>query len=304
MQAPTKLKSCFLAAGILLSTFTAVTAQQLPLAQIPPPRLDLQATFGAGTGQFTYYSLTELRGFFPESDLLRDSTLGFQNSYFDPMTDYTNFSFSAGIRRENPSWLNKAHAFIWRVGLYHNSLSRTAFSSFLYDRVYRVDTLFDANGNPEKYVDSVVYKSSGMDFNSERLAAEGMMIIRFNDMNRWSLFAGVGFNMGLSYNNNILLSSYVDNSSFIFDPVTQISTPISSSGRPQTREEVYRLNSSWGVMGFIPFGLDFRLSRHNTDGLVHLFVEGRVGLAYFRFPRLKSFTGNFMDAGMGIRFIL
>lgn len=299
------MKSYLLAAGILVYTFTAAPAQEL-MVQPATPRIDLQVSFGAGTGQFTYFSLSELRTFFPESSLLRDTTIGFLNNYFSPATDYASFSFSAGIFGRNPSWLNPAHALNWRLGIHHNSLSRMEYSSYLYDRVYRIDTLFDANGNPEKFVDSTVYKSTSVVFNSSRLAAEGMMLIRFNELKRWSVYVGLGLNAGITYNNEMVLNGYEDFARIIFDPVTQMTSSLPSPGSNGVRakDEVYRLKSSFSVMGFIPFGIDFRFSRHNPDGLVHLFAEGRVGLAYFNYPRLKSLAGSFIDAGMGIRLML
>lgn len=283
---------------LLLFVLRPVMAQNLDIED--ESRFDIQLSFGAGSIRYPEFTINELRQSLPGSVLLKDSSFSQSNFFPENYNSFSSFNATLGFRREQPEWLNPSHSLFWQVGIGFNTINWINMSMYRETR-QRADTIFDSNGDVIRYRDTVSYDSQSLSLESDRISVNGVMMLRLNERKRWSFFTGIALSAGLTFNNQLYIGNYSSTGIIEYDPGSNQTFEYNSINLSSSREENYRFDPSWSVSGYIPLGIDFRLSRYQQNSLIHLFVEGRVGLTHVDFREVRSITGGFFNGNLGIR---
>src|SRR5690606_33840629 len=125
------------------------------------------------------------------------------------------------------------------------------------------DTLTSSQTGQVVYIDSVYTQNYSMDYVSEQLRLDGSVIFRTNPEGRWSLYAGIGFTVGLSVNatTEIYYSKYGRIETRYPNGQTSHSYQYYYPGSYISKTETFRNKTNFSVSPYIPMGVDFRIGK-------------------------------------------
>jgi hypothetical protein len=246
-------------------------------------------------------SLSDFKALAPQSVLLNNDMSDYLQSSGINTTTNNMFSIMLGLQfsdKEKASY--KANPLL-RLGI--NYFSGTSITSGFYkEERFPYDTLTSSQTGQTAFVDSLTSKRYSMNYSSEQLRLDGSLIFRTNPEARWSLFAGIGVNAGLSINANTDI--YYRENSRTETRYTNGST-FSSYGNynpDNGKTENFKNKSNFGLSTYIPMGVDFRIGKKKEFWKrTHLFYELRPGINITSIPELRTVTNSSIQHGLGIR---
>ncbi len=256
-------------------------------------------------GSSTISTLADFNILAPNSVLLNSNL--FPNSVtFSPYTYQQNpnslFSASLGFQFSDKQKTKYNKNIELRVGITytHNS---TLSGGFYNTESKTYDTLTSSQTGVYSYLDSVVTKSLDMNYSSEQLRIDGSLLFRTNPDARWSLYSGIGFTAGLSFNAKTTIS-YQTQYQIEQRYPNDNSHHLNRSGEI-SEFEVFTNKNNFAFSAYIPLGINLRLGK-NTEfwKKVNLFYEIRPNINITYIPELRTVTNAFLQFGCGFRIIL
>jgi hypothetical protein len=133
-----------------------------------------------------------------------------------------------------------------------------------------------------------------MDYRSQQLRIESSLIYRTNAEKRWSVYAGIGASLGLSYNAQTHISySTTDYFSGNY---------ANNSGSYDYGFEHFRNKTNISTSVFVPMGVDFRIGKNKEFWKrLHLYYEMKPALSFLSVPELRTFTSVNMINSFGLK---
>jgi len=186
----------------------------------------------------------------------------------------------------------------FRIGVTYYSMS-TFSSNLNYTERKRLDSI----PNSGFHYDSVWYNHYSMNTNSEQLRLDASLLFRTNPDLRWSLFGGIGAELGGSLNSNVTVSFYeIKGVEFLPDGVI-INPPNYTSYEKNEASEIIKIKNSFGAAVYLPMGFDWRMgSKREFFKQLHLFGEARPFLNLVNVRELnKNYIQAGIRAGLGLR---
>lgn len=239
------------------------------------------------------YELSDFQSLAPGSMLLKNDFTGFNNNSYYIFNGARGFngnsyqSIQLGI-----TFNNKANP-LWRIGISHGS-SNSFSAGLSKETVTPYDTLTSSQTGEQFYSDSVHSESYFMDYRSEQLRIESSLIYRTNPEQRWSVYAGIGISVGLSYNAQTNINySTSDNVSGNYG---------NNYGDYTYASEHFRNKTNISTAVFVPMGVDFRIGKNKEFWKrLHLYYEMKPSLTFLSVPELRTFTSVNMINSFGLK---
>jgi hypothetical protein len=244
-------------------------------------------------------TLSNFQKLAPQSLLLTTNFSGYSSSTGMASVAGPAFNANVGINRlkaENPT--NKSVTQV-RVGL---SFSGTNISNYL-SKTEKVpyDTLTSSQSGQTVYLDSVKTHSYSMNYKSQEIRLDVSLIYRTNPTARWSVYGGVGVEVGTTVSSYTSIYYNENNSSKLMHNMGS-SSNYGGSSTTNGVEEHFINKNGFGYAAYLPVGLDFRVGKKKEFfKQTHLFCEVRPFLNYTNIPELGTFGGVGMRSSLGLR---
>ena len=255
------MKKVTLLAALALST--AAFSQNLKISEI-------LISSGSGSMRTEDGTLSDFAKLAPNSAIL-----GMDLSQLNPYKYmyFNGFGFNSG---SNSTSLQlglqcaKMPKITFRVGITHvsNYALLSAHGSFYESAPY--DTLTSSQTGQQTFLDSSHSKSYDMNYSNQQIRLDGAMIFRMFPEKRWSLHAGLGASVGMSYRATTSLR-YWESSS--------ISSNTGGYHNESGKSETFQNKNSMGGSLYIPLGVDFCIGKKREFWMpFHLYAESRPSL--------------------------
>jgi hypothetical protein len=296
------MKTFHILSTLLLSTIALTTSgQELQPKAIKKISInDVYIQTGFYSENNTNGTLADFKKLAPQSALLQNNLTDFYESSGFSTTTNNMFSIMLGLQfsdKEKASY--KANPLL-RLGVsYFSGTSIT--SGFYKEERFPYDTLTSSQTGQTIFIDSINTKNYSMNYSSEQLRLDASLIFRTNPEARWSLFAGIGVNAGLSINANtaIYFNRYESSDTRFINGNT---SSYSYSNTDNSKTENFQNKSNFGLSTYIPMGVDLRLGKKNEFWKrTHLFYELRPGVNITSIPELGTITNSSIQHGLGLR---
>jgi hypothetical protein len=296
------MKTFHILSTLLLSTI-ALTASGQELQSKAIKKISINDVY-IQTGTFSENNnngtLADFKTLAPQSALLQNDLTDFYQSSGFSTTTNNMFSIMLGLQFSNKERTSYKKNPLLRLGIsYFSGTSIT--SDFYKEERFPYDTLTSSQTGQTIYIDSITTKSYSMNYSSEQLRLEASLIFRTNPEARWSLFAGIGVNAGLSINANtaIYYNRYESSDNRFINGNT--SSPYGYSNTDNSKTENIKNKSNFGLSTYIPMGVNLRLGKKNEFWKrTHLFYELRPGINITSIPELRTVTNSSIQHGLGI----
>lgn len=244
-------------------------------------------------------TIEDFRKLAPNSELLPNDLTGFKT--YDNYYYGGNFvsSIMMGIKFGDKESGNYKPNPILRVGLNYYIGQSLNQSTYKEERT-PFDTLTSSNSGEKFPVDSVSYTNYQMGYRSQQIRFDASLIYRTNPAARWSLYGGVGLNVGMSFNAYTQIDYY--QSSYIGPEENTNIAYYNTNGNYTYEEEQTKNETAVSYAGYLPLGVDFRIS--NTSEFfkrVHLFYEMRPTLNVSNIPELSTIVSPAFHQGIGLK---
>jgi hypothetical protein len=259
--------------------------------------------YGSATGISTVENLSDFRRMAPSSLLLKEDLSDYSSSPSNEWYPHQYFGLMVGFIPGSKNRASKKYSPLVRLGI--NFESGDYFDNYFSKSTsFRYDTLYNSQGQPVYYRDSVFQNRTNMHYSSSSLSAEASILLRTNAAKRWMFYVGAGFSGGVSFKNEVTV--HKSSRDFIEDydvlGTSHSSYPYYNSHNSQF--EVIDVGSSWVISGFVPLGIDFRWGKKNEFlKQVHLFVEFRPGIKMMGIPSVEMNTSTFTLSSFGLRYV-
>jgi hypothetical protein len=181
----------------------------------------------------------------------------------------------------------------FRVGLTHvnNFGLLSAHGSFYESAPY--DTLTSSQTGQQTLIDSSHTKSYDMNYSNQQIRLDGALIFRMFPEKRWSLHAGLGASIGMSYRASTSLR-YWESSS--------INSNTGGYYNESGKNETFKNKNSLGAALYIPLGLDFCIGKKREFWMpFHLYAEARPSLNLNSINGIGTTFSPGMSSALGLR---
>ncbi len=274
-----KLTFCFLFAS------TALIAQEKSgNIQIT----EAQVLLGSNMSMVETMSLNDFKTIAPNSSILAKEYSGFSNNFYN--STYTNPSFTGLL---GLTFKNKPNPLL-RLGLGYSTRtlgtgSSSRFESFPYD------TLTSGQTGQQIFLDSTHFQYMYGAYQSTYLSLDASLIFRTKPSARWSIYGGIGANVGMAFN------SFLDVS---FHDEHYTSSGNYDQSNWSHEQERFAQKSHVASTIYVPMGLDFRLGKRSEFlNRLHLFVETRPSMTITSIPSLKTQLTPNITSSFGLRIV-
>jgi hypothetical protein len=256
---------------------------------------DMYVLSGVFEQNSTAGTLSDFQTLAPNSLLLKQDLNDFKSSLGNWSGSNIVFAASLGIQLRDPSSERFLKNLKWRVGFSYNAgTALTSGLSYFKRTVY--DTLTSSETGNETYVYDTDSRGYNMRYSAEHLRLENALYYGFNPSDRWALFVGLGFNIGLSYNNVV----EINYSESHYNDGPKSNTDNSSSGLYSS--ERFNQKSKLNGSAFLPLGIDFRIGKKNEFWKrMHLYYEFRPAVQFLSIHALGNYAYTVLQQGIGIR---
>lgn len=219
-------------------------------------------------------SLEEFRVLAPNSILL--------NRTFDHFNEQTGISGIIGISafmgfkfRNNSKFSFKKNAILnLGIGYFRDDGTNEYFNA----TKYKLDTLITPATARTVYLDSITRSSYIFSYHYQQLRIEGLFYYQIMDSKRFSVFTGIGFSAGLSFNANIEIGYTQDLIVMSRDSASGL-LETSPTVQLENNQEQFKNKINYGIIGYIPFKFDLRMSsKNNFLFRNHISYELRTGI--------------------------
>lgn len=291
-------KNIFSYAVFMCLIVSQTSAQE---SAVKPSIEELYIQTGSFTERNAYGNLNDFKTLMPGSEILNDPIHQFSQYGGSTFSSMSQFSVAAGIKLK--PWLaqRSGHGPMLRLGINYLSGQSLSHGAFKEDRGV-FDTLKSGSSGQMMFIDSIRTQQYYMNYSSDQIRLDGSLIFRTNPARRWSFFAGVGLNAGVSINAQTEIR-YSDlrrtESRFNDGTVAYHTSQIEILDQNYERE---RNKANLSASAYVPMGVDFRIGK--KEGLLkqtHLFYEMRPGINATVVPELRTITSAGVQHGFGIR---
>ena len=243
-------------------------------------------------------SLADFQTLAPQSSILQQDLSLYQN--------YPMYNFNLPGQAQTLSLglqLAKLPNATLRVGLTHVNQGSALSYGGSYTESFTVDTLTSSQTGEQFLVDSFSTHSYNARYSQEQLRLDASLIFRLNGEKRWSLYGGVGANIGMSYNCQTTVhqsvSPYGDSQFYgLFNDYIMYSDGVH-------QHETFENKGGIGVGIYAPLGLDFQVGKNRAFWKpFHLYAEMRPGLNITQISGLGTTfsAGGFSNFGLRVKF--
>ncbi len=296
-----KTNRIFSTAILLTVTTTVVIAQQQNIVVSKLKVTDLYVSSGFFIDNSTNGSLQNFKTLAPQSLLLKNDL----STYSQGGANNGNSAFNAslGIQISNKEKTDYRKTPLLRLGIGYYSTSSIA-TSFYTSKTTTYDTLKSTKSNEVIYLDSVKSKHYIMDYSANQLRLDASLIFRTNAYKRWSAFAGIGVNAGVSINSTTTINYYEIESK---SNKTTGEKQYGYYNASVTNRKAERFNNktNFAFAAYVPVGVDFRIGKKSAFWKhTHLFYELRPSLTITSVPELSAFASSGVQQGIGLRITL
>ncbi len=238
-------------------------------------------------------TIADFKELAPNSVLLQKDMAGFTMTG-GGYTNSTCFSGTMGIQLGSTNSGNFLSKLQWRIGFSYNTGNEISAGAYFRQRT-PYDTLTSSQTGNQTVVYSHESENYGMSYSSEHIRLENSLFYFFNPNDRWSIFTGLGFNYGTSFNNRVAINysetNYKDGG-----------TDFYANDYSTYSSETYNIaNKSSGSI-FSAMGLDFRIG-NKRDFLkrTHLYYEFRPSIQVSTIHALRTYSTGVLQHGLGLR---
>lgn len=253
-------------------------------------------------GSMHFGTIDDFRELAPQSELLQNDFVDFQNHTNHGITSSSSFSIMSEFEFWNKNEKSYRKNPLLRIGI--GFTSENILAGNKYREISKpFDTLVSNTSGVSAFSDSITATRYGMEKKSEQLYLKGDLIFRTDPEKRWSIYAGIGLSLGVSINSSTDVYYFQDR---------WISTKF-SNGHTATYEGSYNENytreshknkSIFGFTSYIPMGLDFRLGKKSEFWKrIHLFYEFQPTIQVYSIPELYTITSANIQQGGGLRVV-
>jgi len=243
-------------------------------------------------------SLADFQTLAPQSSILQQDLSLYQNY---PMFNFNlpgqAQTLSAGLQ------LAKLPKATLRVGLTHINQGSALSYGGSYTESFTVDTLTSSQTGEQFFVDSFSTHSYNARYSQEQLRLDASLIFRLNGEKRWSLYGGIGANIGISYNGQTTIHHSVspngDGQFYgLFNDYIMYSNGVH-------QHETFENKGGIGLGIYAPLGIDFQVGKKRDFWKpFHLYLEMRPGLNITQIAGLGTTfsAGGFSNFGLRVKF--
>ena len=185
----------------------------------------------------------------------------------------------------------------FRVGITHVSNWGALSTSGFYSESGHYDTLVSTQTGSLTIIDTTRSKSYNMNYYNQQIRLDGAMIFRMFGEKRWSLQAGLGASIGMSY---------MARTELHYSEYTSGNYNYSSNTIPQTNNveinESFKNKNALGASLYIPLGFDFGLGKKRDFWMpFHLYAEMRPSLNIQSISGIGTSFSPGMNSAVGLR---
>jgi hypothetical protein len=249
---------------------------------------EAQVLIGSNLSQVETMSLTDFKMLAPSSSILAKDYTGFSSNYYN--STYTNPSFTGLL---GFTFKNKPNPLL-RLGLGYSTRTLGTGSNSRYES-FPYDTLTSGQTGQQIFLDSTHTQYMYGAYQATYLSLDASLIFRTKPAARWSIYGGIGVNVGMAFN-GFLNVHYHDEH-------------YASSGnydQSNWTHEQERFTQKTHVAStvYIPMGLDFRLGKKREFmNRLHLFAEVRPSMTITSIPSLKTQLTPNITSSLGLRIV-
>jgi len=214
---------------------------------------------------------------FTESSEFPVHTLGVFNTAFS-----LKFNAKDGSEKRNP---------LLRLGITYQG-GRLLDKSMKYETRTPYDTLTSNQTGTEVYVDSVYSNTIDMKYRTSQVMADIAVIWRSNPDFLLSLYGGLGFAGGISFDNRTIISGWESN---------YISNGGGYGDRSGESREVFRNKSAYSALAYLPIGAGIRMSKSGFWQNIVFGVEMRPGISIISIPELETYISAVFPVSFGCK---
>jgi len=245
-------------------------------------------------------TLEDFRKIAAGSEILQQDFRDYSRSRGISLDIQSSFSAKIGLsfsdRNKKPY---KSHPLL-RAGVTYRKMTNLSMGL---DRstARRWDTLTSSQGAPPMYVDSMTEYHVGMHYQSEELRADISLLFRTNPEARWSLYGGIGFTAGSSFNAYVTVNEEIHNTLKLTSE-NGSSPAYSNFTDREHRSEQIRTANGMGYSVNIPVGIDFRLGKKRIFWRrLHAYYEAKPYFNSYTVAGLRTISNVGFENGIGAR---
>ena len=291
---------------MMLSVYVSAQAQEDKSSENNKTQVsEVYVQPGMYFGQSPTLTLDDYKTLAPGSTLLTNdfSTYDSHDNY--GVTGNFAFAMAVGITFKNKNGDAPKRNPVLRIGVTYNSVSLDGLSYSKEER-FAHDTLTSSQTGEMFFIDSIAYSGYNMNHKYDQLSVDASVLFRTNPEARWHLFGGIGATVGMSLISKTEISFYESNS------IEDVEKDYDSYGGKFNKyhddynvdgiTETYRNDNVYGFSGYVPMGVDFRISNKNEFFKnVHLYYEVRPKVSYTMVPELRSELSAGFQQGLGVK---
>jgi hypothetical protein len=181
----------------------------------------------------------------------------------------------------------------FRAGITHISNVGALSSQGSYSETAAYDTLTSSQTGAITVIDTSHIKNYNMNYSNQQIRLDGAMIFRMFPENRWSLHAGLGASIGMSY------QATTEINYFEYSTASQNGT---GSGSNIQENERFKNKNSLGASLYIPMGVDFGIGKKRSFWMpFHLYMEARPSLNINSINEIGTTFSPGMSTALGLR---
>jgi hypothetical protein len=279
----------------LVATTMSVHAQVKEVKRMSIKEASL--SIGGGTENIGAFNQNEIKTVAPALSFVNkisDSKLTTYSSYYKSLSA-TNLTLNIGVQFKNKNGAAYKTNPIWRVG-FSNLNNMNTSNTWGKNESFTIES-FTSNNGQFIFVDSFNRKYLTAAFTSKEFRVENSINFRTNPSNRVSLYGGLGFGVGISYQSE-LLANYREYSYKIYS----YTSSTSNAGTISELSENYKTENGKSAFAYLPIGAELKLSKRN-DLLkrTSLFLEARPSFTYRKVANLDATMGNGIMQTAGLR---
>lgn len=262
--------------------------------------------FGTFAQSNAFAGFDKFRYLAPNSVILEDNLTRNYPYYGYSMDMHTNpfialhTYFQPNAKRESETF---RHLQI-RVGLLYSGGSWLRTGGFREVKT-RLDTLISPNTGASVYHDSIYRREIFMNYRSERIMLDVMLIMPLFTGTRIYPYWGIGVSGGSTFNNlTIIQEKETITKEYTSSPYSGSSNPFFSYGPANgiNREERVKNKSTLVTAFYVPMGIDLTVGKHHPIlKRISIIAEIKAGIQSVFIPELYAIHKGFMQSSFGLR---
>lgn len=286
--------------ALLGISYSTASAQYEPDTLKPLPLVTDVFVMPGGQLESMYaIGLDQWRKLAPNSDLLSQDLSGYRGDFRGSRdrAQAMGLAMSIGLRLGGPSRTSRWGSYL-RAGFTYQSHEGNNLDLRMDTRT-PYDTLTSTQTGQVTYVDSLMIQRYHMSHRYEQVALDASLIFMKEYPRRWSLYGGVGLQLGLSMAGRVQVDHTVEH---LIDP-SLVSGQSGSPNRDQEREtEEFTTKSDVCMALYVPLGVSYRLGRKSLFWrAMNLTYELRPTLAFGGVPELSAGARAGLGSYFGLR---